>query len=80
MIINLLIRIALGAAVGWAAGKLMKVNLSLLSCILLGIAGSIVGTVLASLLGFDESSNILSYIINVAGACLVVFLYRRFAK
>lgn len=80
VIFNLLIRIALGAAVGWAAGKLMKMDLSLLSCILLGIAGSIVANILTSLLGIDDVGNILSYVFNVAGACLVVYLYKRFAK
>ncbi|MCL2405831.1 MAG: GlsB/YeaQ/YmgE family stress response membrane protein [Defluviitaleaceae bacterium] len=81
MILTLLLWLLFGAVVGWVASLIMKSNLSLLMSIVLGIAGSLLGGFIASLLGFGSfggnfSFNIVNMLISIGGACLVIFLVR----
>jgi len=74
---HLLGSLIMGALVGWIAGKLMKDEGGLLRNILIGIAGSAVGSVVFGLLGFYAYGWIANLIVNVAGACLLIWLVRK---
>jgi len=82
MIINIIAWILVGALAGWIAGKIMKTaKNSFWRNVVLGIAGSLVGGFLASLLGISAKAfSIGGLAVAVAGACLCIFLARKFAK
>ena len=79
---DILVFILLLALVGLVVGALARLAvpgpdpMSIWATIALGIVGSILGGVVAQLLGF-ESSGIL---LMVIGATLVLILYRRFVQ
>ena len=81
MILSWIIKIALWALAGFIAGKIMdgKPN-SLLANILLGLVGGVVGSLLFSLIGLGSISGIGNIIVSVVGACVVLFLVKKFAK
>lgn len=66
-----------GALVGWIAGKLMKNEGGLLRNILIGIAGSTVGSVIFDFLGFYAHGFFASLLVSVAGACLLIWLVQK---
>jgi len=72
---ELIIYLAVGALIGWIAGKIMKVKLSLVMRIILGICGSAVGSIIANVMGF--SGGIL---FSVIGACLLLFIVGRISN
>ena len=80
----ILLWLLFGALVGWIAGTIMKSKNSLIWNIILGIIGSFVGGLIASLIGiggFEMGSfNIFNIIISVAGACLVIYIARVIRK
>ncbi len=70
-----------GALAGWLAAKLMGVNEgNWVKNIILGLAGSLLGSLVAWIIGLTATNIIGSCLIAVAGSCLVVYLYKRFAK
>ena len=76
---GLIASIIVGLIAGFVASKLMKTNTSLLIDMLLGIAGSILGGWVTSLLlGVDLTSgvNLTTIIVSILGAMLVIFIYR----
>lgn len=76
---NLIIFLALGAVSGYLASFLMGLQeKNVLLCIAVGIAGSLIGGLLAISLGLGGISgfNLYSLLISVLGACLLLFLYR----
>ena len=75
-----LISIIIGALVGWGAGKIMKSSHGLLVNILLGFAGSTVGNFVAEKLSITSGSMAGNIVISLAGACLVLFVFRLFSK
>lgn len=75
-----IISIIIGALVGWGAGKIMKSSHGLLVNILLGFAGSIVGNFVAEKLSITSGSMAGNIVISLAGACLVLFVFRLFSK
>ncbi len=81
MILSWIIKVALWALAGFIAGKIMdgKPN-SLLANILLGLVGGVVGSLLFSLIGLGSISGIGNIIVSVVGACVVLFLVKKFAK
>ena len=80
MILNIILTILIGALVGWLAGVIMNLNHGFWMRVLLGVVGSVVGRLIAGLIGFHaDTVSIGGIIISVAGACLVVWLLRRFA-
>ena len=81
MVLSWIIKIALWALAGFIAGKIMdgKPN-SLLANILLGLVGGVVGSLLFSLIGLGSISGIGNIIVSVVGACVVLFLVKKFAK
>lgn len=80
---GLFITILVGIIAGYVSAKLLKINVSFLIAMLLGIAGSILGGWVTSLiLGVDLTSgfNLTTILVSIGGAVLVVFLYRLLKK
>lgn len=82
MLLNLLLWAIFGALAGWIAGKLMDSGGGLLTNIILGIIGSVVGGFVAGLLGikYSDGFSIGSLLVAVAGACIVIWLVRVIRK
>jgi len=74
-IISTIISIALGALAGWLAGKIMKDEGSLLRNIIVGIVGGWLGGFLFGLIGLG-----LGFIGSVIGACLLLWVIKKFLK
>jgi uncharacterized membrane protein YeaQ/YmgE (transglycosylase-associated protein family) len=70
--------ILVGLIAGWATGKIMKGSgYGVLTDILLGIAGAIIGSRLLGLLGIYSSGGIVpTILIAILGALLLVALVR----
>lgn len=69
--------IVIGLVAGWATGKIMKgQGYGFIVDILLGIAGAVVGGSIAAHLGFGGGGLIFRLIVAIAGAILLVFLFR----
>ncbi len=79
MLWQILVAVVIGALCGWAAGKLMKSEGSFLRNLLLGIVGGALGGWLGSLIGIG-GGWVMSIILSIAGACLVIFLWRLLFK
>jgi uncharacterized membrane protein YeaQ/YmgE (transglycosylase-associated protein family) len=78
MLVNILLWILFGALAGWIAGKLMNSETGLVTNIILGVIGALVGGFLAGLIGIQTATfSILGLVIAVAGACLVIFVFRK---
>lgn len=75
VLIGLLIWIALGGVIGWAASRLMGDRLSAGWCVVIGITGSFLGGWLARLLGL-AGGLIVQLLIAIAGACLLLLIVR----
>ena len=79
MLWSWIVKIALWALAGFLGSKLMKGNPdSLLSNILLGLVGGIVGSLLFGLIGLGSKGIIGEIIVSAVGACLVIWLVRKF--
>ncbi|HZR55336.1 MAG TPA: GlsB/YeaQ/YmgE family stress response membrane protein [Terriglobales bacterium] len=70
--------IIVGLIVGWATGKIMKGSgYGVLTDILLGIAGAIIGSRVLGLLGIYTSGGLIpSILVAIVGAVLLVALVR----
>ena len=79
MILAWIIKIALWALAGFLASKIMKGGApeSWLGNIILGLVGGFVGSLLFGLLGL-HSSGIGNIIVSTVGACIVIWLVRKF--
>ena len=80
MLWKIIVTLAIGAASGWLAGKIMNSPGGLAKNIILGLCGSVVGGIIAGILGIYAGSWIGSILISAAGACLCIFLVRKFQK
>ena len=81
MIWSWIVKVALWALAGFAASKIMKGRPDgLLSNILLGLVGGVVGSLLLSLLGLGSINGIGNILVSVVGACAVLFVVKKFAK
>lgn len=74
----MIMSIIIGAIVGMIAGNIMKSHYSLLMNIIIGMAGSAVGHFLFGLIGFS-AHGLAGIIVDIAGACLVIYLARKIA-
>ncbi|HNW96099.1 MAG TPA: GlsB/YeaQ/YmgE family stress response membrane protein [Anaerolineaceae bacterium] len=80
---GLFITILVGIIAGYIAAKLMKIDVSFWIAMLLGIAGSILGGWITSLLlGVDLTTgfNLTTILVSIGGAVLVVLIYRLLKK
>ena len=78
--IGLIVSFALAGLAGYLAANIMSLTGEWYVYVLLGLVGGVVGTVVFGLIGFSSNSIISNAIVSVVGACLVVYLYRRFMK
>ncbi len=80
MLINLLVELVVGGCCGFAANKIMKGDSgSILKNVLLGVAGGLVGGFLGNLINI-HGGWITGILLSIGGACLVVWLVRKFVK
>ena len=78
MLIKLIIELAIGGLCGYAANMLMKgKSKGILWNVILGIVGGIVGGLVGNLIGIG-GGWVSGILLSIGGACLVVWLYRKF--
>jgi uncharacterized membrane protein YeaQ/YmgE (transglycosylase-associated protein family) len=69
--------IIIGALAGWIAEQIMKTNHGLLTNIILGIVGAVVGNfILMLIFGATMGGIVGQLIVAVVGACLLIAIYR----
>lgn len=71
--------IIVGLVAGFLASKIMKTNTSLLTELILGVVGAVVGGFIANLItGIDMLTgvNLTSIIVALLGSILVIAIYR----
>lgn len=78
--LDLIISLAVAALVGYLAGQFMNLKSAWYINIVLGLLGGFVGSIVFGLIGIDSSNIIGSIVISTVGACLVIFLYKKFVK
>lgn len=67
----------MGAVVGSIAGKLMNFEGSLVWSIVVGIAGSAVGSALFNILGFYAFGWFANLFVSIVGACVFIWAGRK---
>lgn len=78
MLVQLLIELAIGGLCGYAANKIMNGDSgSILKNVILGVVGGIVGGFLGNLIGIG-GGWVTGILLSIGGACLVVWVYRKF--
>ncbi len=75
MLWKILVAVLIGALAGWIGGKIMKSKQSFLGNVIIGIVGGALGGWLGSLIGIG-GGWVMSIILAVAGACLLIWLFR----
>ena len=74
-----IVKIAVWALAGWIGSKLMKGNPDgLLTNIILGLLGGVVGSLLFSLIGLGSKGFVGDVLVSAVGACLVIWLVKHF--
>ncbi|MGB0410198.1 MAG: GlsB/YeaQ/YmgE family stress response membrane protein [Pikeienuella sp.] len=68
-----------GVAAGFIATKVMRIEMSLVETIAIGVLGAIVGGVILRVL-IAASSAAFGLVGAVIGACLLIWLYRRYLR
>lgn len=77
MLFRLLGTLITGGLVGWIAGKLMDMEGSLLRNIVVGVAGSVVGSFVFGLIGFYAYGAVANLLVSIVGACLFIWIGRK---
>jgi uncharacterized membrane protein YeaQ/YmgE (transglycosylase-associated protein family) len=67
----------IGAIAGWVAEKVTESNHSIFTNILVGIAGSFVGGVLAGVLNIQIFGFVRTLVAAIIGAILILFIWHR---
>ena len=79
MLIEILMMLVVGTVAGWAAATMMKMdNPNMVFNCFLGLIGSIAGGFLGRLIQIGPRGMIGELIFAFAGACLVIWVYRKF--
>ena len=75
---NLIIRLLIGALIGWLASLVMKTNgqMGAIANIVVGIVGAWLGGVLAGMLGFAAVTTLASVIVSIVGACVLIAILK----
>ena len=80
MLIKLIVELVIGGLSGCAAAKLMgSDSKSILKNVLLGLGGGVVGGFLGNLIGVG-GGWVTGILLSIGGACLLIWLFRKFAK
>jgi uncharacterized membrane protein YeaQ/YmgE (transglycosylase-associated protein family) len=66
--------IVIGILAGWIAEKVMKRNQGLLTNLIVGVVGGLLGAFLANALGISFGGFVGSLLVSSAGAVLLLFL------
>lgn len=66
--------ILIGILAGWLAEKVMKRDHGLLTNLIVGVVGALLGGFIAGMLGFGANGLIMSLVVATAGAVLLLFL------
>jgi len=71
-----IIALIIGGIVGWLASIVMKTNAQMgwIANVLVGIAGSLLGSWIAGLMGISSDGGIVQFVISFAGAVLLIFI------
>lgn len=72
--VGLFAAIIIGLLAGWIAERLMKRNHGLLTNLIVGLVGAVLGGFVAGLFGLGYDGFIQSLIVSVLGAMLLLFL------
>ena len=75
--VGFLSMLLIGAIAGWVAEKVTEANHNIFTNILVGIAGSFVGGVLASVLNIQVFGFIRTLVAATIGAILILFIWHR---
>lgn len=76
---SLIITLIIGGVVGWVASIIMKTNAQMgwISNVLVGVAGSLIGSWVAGLIGLGAAAGLLRFVVALAGAVLLLFILRK---
>jgi len=76
---NWIISLIIGGVVGWLASIVMKTNaqMGLLANVLVGVVGSVLGFMLAGMVGLAPSGGIMRFVVAFGGAVLLIFLLQK---
>ena len=71
-----IIALIIGGIVGWLASIVMKTNAQMgwIANVLVGIAGSLLGSWIAGLVGIASDGGIVQFVISFVGAVLLIFI------
>lgn len=71
-----IITLVIGGIVGWLASIVMKTNaqMGLIANVLVGVAGSLLGGLIAGMLGITAPGSILRFALAFGGAILLLFI------
>lgn len=78
--LNLLIDLAIGALVGWIASMIMGSKSTPVRNIVVGILGAFVGGLIMHFLGFSATTRWAQFVVALGGACLVIWLDKKFLQ
>ena len=78
--IHLIVSILIGARAGYIAGKIMGSEGGFLHNLVLGMIGGVVGRLLLGLVGLASYSLLGDVLVAVLGACVFLFVGRRFFR
>ncbi|MBO7711485.1 MAG: GlsB/YeaQ/YmgE family stress response membrane protein [Lachnospiraceae bacterium] len=76
---GLFLNLLIGALAGWIAGRVMVgTDGTITRNIILGLCGGVIGSIVLGLLGIHGSGVIGTLIVSVVGACILIWLARKF--
>ncbi len=74
MILNLIF----GILAGYIAGRLMNTDGGIIRNLILGLCGGVIGSIVLGIIGIHGHGRIAGLIISVIGACILIWLARKF--
>lgn len=79
LLADLIIVVLFGALAGWLTAQIMHLKTEFWGNALIGIAGSIIGSIVLRLIGDTGVTGINAYslLVSVAGACLFTWMVRQ---